>query len=107
MKQIDGIFQVAVSIFNTPAKMIKLSKSFGWKPVARQVGDKAFVRTIGQLKTNKSELNGIRIGRAIVQRIKMTAIYFNITIIMTMCLWDIENKDSTDIDVQIAINRQM
>ena len=46
MQQINSVFQIPVSIFDSPAKMVKLFQFFRRELVTGQVGNKAFLLVV-------------------------------------------------------------
>ena len=71
MQQINRVLQIAVSIFDSPAKMVKLFQFFRRELVTGQVGNKTFVTAIRKHDTNKTESNRISLTR--IPKIKSSA----------------------------------
>ena len=80
MQQINRVFQISVSIFDSPTQVVKLFQLFWRELITGQVGNKAFVSAIRKQDTNKTETNIISSGR--IPKVKCSTVNPSIAIIV-------------------------
>ena len=105
MKQINSILQIAVSIFNSPAQMVKLFQLSGRKLFTRQIGYKAFIATVSKHNADKTERDGVSSRR--IPQIKCMAVNPYIAIILLVDSGTTGCQYFVHIYIKFTISREM
>ena len=75
MKQVNGIFEIAIGIFNLPSSVIQISENLWRERITWKICHNTFIGTIRQLKSDYTKSNLICI--RIFEKIKIIALDFN------------------------------